>query len=139
MPPELPGVFSRVTVSLTETFRKLRRRRGTGPSGMRNEYLRALVAHFDDPRANQVMPKYDAFATSLANAELPSWFYLLYGSSRLVPLVKAEAREPGGIDGGPSASLNPPSSPFSGGSASCSAASNTDRGAARASPKAARG
>ena len=63
---------------------------------MRNEYLRALVAHFDDPRANQVMPKYDAFATSLANAELPSWFYLLYGSSRLVPLVKAEAREPGG-------------------------------------------
>ena len=33
---------------------------------------------------------------SLANAELPSWFYLLYGSSRLVPLVKAEAREPGG-------------------------------------------
>ena len=96
MPAELPGVFSRVTVSLTETFRKLRRRRGTGPSGMRNEYLRALVAHFDDPRANQVMPRYDLFATSLANAELPSWFYLLYGSSRLVPLVKAEAREPGG-------------------------------------------
>ena len=96
MPAELPGVFSRITVSLTETFRKLRRRRGTGPSGMRNEYLRALAAHFDDPRASQVMPRYDAFATSLANAELPSWFYLLYGSSRLVPLVKAAAREPGG-------------------------------------------
>ena len=54
MPAELPGVFSRVTISLTETFRKLRRRRGTGPSGMRNDYLRALVAHFDDPRANQM-------------------------------------------------------------------------------------
>ena len=59
MPAELPGVFSRVTVSLTETFRKLRRRRG--PSGMRNEYLRALVAHFDNPRANQMMPRYDAY------------------------------------------------------------------------------
>ena len=66
MPAELPGVFSRVTVSLTETFRKLRRRRGTGPSGMRNEYLRALVAHFDDPRANQVMPKCSVFWRSWA-------------------------------------------------------------------------
>ena len=47
-------------------------------------------------QTNRVVAFALIWVLSLANAELPSWFYLLYGSSRLVPLVKAEAREPGG-------------------------------------------
>ena len=95
LPAVLTGAFSRATVTLTETFRSLRRHRGTGPTGRRNEYLSALVGHFDDPHAASVMERYDAFATALVNAELPAWFYLVLGSSRLVPLVKAPPERPG--------------------------------------------
>ena len=51
-------------MQLTDTFRGLRRRRGTGVSGLCNEYLRALVGTFDDAEADRVMPAYDAFATA---------------------------------------------------------------------------
>ena len=45
----------------------------------------ALVAQFDDPVARLVMERYDAFATRLVNAELPRWFYIVWGATRVVP------------------------------------------------------
>ena len=48
----------------------------------------ALVAQFDDPVARLVMERYDAFATRLVNAELPRWFYIVWGATRVVPLRK---------------------------------------------------
>ena len=42
-------------LDLTDIFRGLRRRAGTGPSGRRNEHLRALVGDFGDSRADRVI------------------------------------------------------------------------------------
>ena len=88
-----------ITVQLTEVFRALRRRAGTGVSGRRNEYLRALVGTFGDPLADRVMPAYDAFATEVANARLPPWFYSAFAIAGLHPLLKhqysPEQREQG--------------------------------------------
>ena len=81
---------------MEETFRRLKPRRGVGPSGRHNEYLTALVGHFDDPRAAVVMQRYDAFASAFVNSELPSWFYVVEAAARLQPLVKAAATTPGG-------------------------------------------
>ena len=94
IPAALPGVFSRVQVSLEESFRRLRRHRATGISGRRAEYLIALTMRFQDFRARQVMPLYDAFATAAINAELPSWFYLIWGTARLVALPKPLPTDP---------------------------------------------
>ena len=57
VPQQLPGPAAPAVASmeLTETFRGLRRRAGTGVSGRRNEYLRALVGDFNDARADEVM------------------------------------------------------------------------------------
>eukprot|EP00965_Chrysotila_dentata_P017331 575443-Pleurochrysis_carterae.AAC.1 len=35
------------------------------------------------------MPLYDSFATSVVAGKLPSWFYMLWTSSMLTPLIKA--------------------------------------------------
>ena len=90
---------SHIRVQLTETFIGLRRRAGTGPSGRRNEYLRALVGRFDDAMADEVMPLYDEFATRLVNVEFPSWFYSAISIMGMAPLIKArltpEQRERG--------------------------------------------
>ena len=48
----------------------------------------ALTAQFDDPAARLVMERFDAFASLLANAALPRWFYVLWGATRVVPLRK---------------------------------------------------
>ena len=55
----MPGVlddggvpFERLHLSLGERYRKLKRMKGTGPSGYRNEYLMALVGHFADTKAD---------------------------------------------------------------------------------------
>ena len=77
-------------LELTEVFRSLRRRAGTGPSGRRNEFLRALVGQFDDARADRVMQLYSEFATMAANAELPRWFYAAWASAGIMPLIKSE-------------------------------------------------
>ena len=78
------------SVQLTDTFRGLRRRRGTGVSGLCNEYLRALVGTFDDAEADRVMPAYDAFATAAVNVAFPTWFYSAWAIAGLHPLVKAQ-------------------------------------------------
>jgi hypothetical protein len=70
-----------------------------GVSGRRNEFLRSLTATIDDPQAARVMAEYDHFATTAANAGFPSWFYLLWSSDLLVPLVKPSANPvPDGAD-----------------------------------------
>ena len=83
VPQRLPGPAAPAvaTVELTETFRGLRRRAGTGVSGRRNEYLRALVGCFDDARADDVMLRYSTFATSAVNVAFPPWFYAAWGIS----------------------------------------------------------
>ena len=48
----------------------------------------ALTAQFDDPVARLVMERFDAFASLLATAALPRWFYVLWGATRVVPLRK---------------------------------------------------
>ena len=88
VPRDLPVPTPHVAVALTETFRGLRRRSGTGPSGARNEYLRALVGAFDDAHADSVMGLYDAFASAFASADLPRWFYAAESFASLLPLVK---------------------------------------------------
>ena len=79
-----------IAVHLEETFRTLPRRRGTGVSGLPNEYLRALIGTFDDAQADRVMPAYDAFASAAANVSFPSWFYSAWAIAGLNPLVKAQ-------------------------------------------------
>ena len=48
----------------------------------------ALVGHFGDAKADQVMTEYDGFATSVANVEMPPWFYAAFNIAGLAPLVK---------------------------------------------------
>ena len=88
IPATPPGQYPRARVRLEETFRHLEPDASAGVSGRRNEFLRALTARFDDPEAARVMPLYDAFATAAINAELPPWFYMVWTSSLLVPIVK---------------------------------------------------
>ena len=76
-------------MDLEETFRAAKSRVGTGVSGRRNEYLRALVGSFDDARADTVMPRYNRFATAAVNVAFPPWFYSAWSISGLMPLVKA--------------------------------------------------
>ena len=76
MPQDLPDAYPLAPpVHLTDTFRSLRRRRGTGVSGARNEFLRALVGASDDQRADQVMPLMDEYGTVFARAQFPRWYY----------------------------------------------------------------
>lgn len=55
---------------------------------MRNEYLKILPAAFDCAQARLVMPRFDAFGTLLANADLPQWFYSALAIAGLAPVVK---------------------------------------------------
>ena len=80
-------------LDLTDIFRGLRRRAGTGPSGRRNEHLRALVGDFGDSRADRVMPLYNAFATRAVNAQYPRWFYAAWAAASMLPLVKGQRTE----------------------------------------------
>lgn len=91
VPQQLPGPAAPAVapMELTETFRGLRRRAGTGVSGRRNEYLRALVGQFNDARADEVMARYSTFATAAMNVTFPPWFYSAWGISGLMPLVKS--------------------------------------------------
>eukprot|EP00966_Prymnesium_polylepis_P011453 264172-Prymnesium_polylepis.1 len=55
------------------------------------------------------MDTFDAFATSAANAELPSWFYLAWSTDRLVALPKAIPADPAAAA---AAFLNPSARPI---------------------------
>ena len=86
---ELP----KVQVDIGEALRSLRRRKGAGISGVRNEHLRALTREFpDNPAATRGEVEYGGFAALLVNAELPPFFYSLLAINRLVmPLKKQPA------------------------------------------------
>ena len=65
----------RLRVKLRTKMRQLRRMRGTGVTGYRNEYLKALSEMFVDRRAASVVSLLEDFAERFLNAELPAWFY----------------------------------------------------------------
>ena len=71
-------------LELTDIFRGSRRRAGTGPSGRRNEYLRALVGDFGDSPADRVMTLYNDFATRAVNAQYPHWFYAAWAAASML-------------------------------------------------------
>ena len=88
------GEFARVQVSLEGTIRGLSNHAGTGASGYRNEYLKALVTDFADARARTVLPLLDEFATAYANADLPAWFYYVFTAIKSMAPVKTPAATP---------------------------------------------
>ena len=70
-------------------MKALRRRRGVGVNGVRNEHIRALVG-FDEGEAAGVVEAYGDFASAMLNAKLPRWFYALLSINKLVlPFKKA--------------------------------------------------
>ena len=78
-----------IKVELRETYRQLRRRRGTGPDGLRNEHLRALARYFDDgSKAAQAMGLIDRFHTENVNARLPPWYYYATTAVSIVAPIK---------------------------------------------------
>ena len=80
---------ARVEVDISEALRSLRRRKGAGVSGLRNEHLSALARDFpENPDAARGELEYADFASRLANAELPPYFYALLAINRLVMPVK---------------------------------------------------
>ena len=84
------GSFPRVEVELGPTLRNLPLMAGTGVSGFRNEYLRALTEPFADARAKSVIPMLNQFASSYANAELPAWFYMVLNTTQMLAPIKAQ-------------------------------------------------
>ena len=88
VPDVIDGVFPAVSVTLEDTFRRLRRFSAPGRSGRRGEHLTALTRRFSDARARLVMPLYDAFGSAAASASLPRWFYAVWGTSWICPLRK---------------------------------------------------
>ena len=57
-------------------MRALRRRKGAGVTGVRNEHVRSLVREFEhNPAAANGVAQYAELAELLANAELPPWFF----------------------------------------------------------------
>ena len=75
-------------------MRKLRRMRGTGVTGFRNEYLKALAEEFSDHRALSVVPLIESFAARFLNAELPAWFYYAFATVEMcAPIKKATPGE----------------------------------------------
>ena len=89
------GMFPRVQVELRPTIEQLRDHAGTGASGFRNEYLKALLPDFADSRARQALPLLDDFACEFVNAELSPWFYYGFSSVKEVALVESEAESVG--------------------------------------------
>ena len=90
-----PGASKIKLPALSHTLRALKSRRGVGPSGMRNEYLRALTSAFADPSAQRCFPRLKRFCESLVNNELPGWYYRVTASIRLIALIKRPATTAG--------------------------------------------
>ena len=85
--------FERLEVKLGETMRTLRRLRGTGVTGFRNEYLKALSEKFEDERAAKAVKLIEEFGGFFLNAELPAWFYAAYSASeQCAPIKKLSSK-----------------------------------------------
>lgn len=88
----LEGIATQhITVPLREALADLPKGAASGPSGMRNEYLRVLAKNFGGVAAKRVVDRLNGHAAMLVRGELPDWYYLLMSTTRLVPLVKKEA------------------------------------------------
>ena len=85
------GPFPRVHIELGYAISQLRDHAGTGASGFRNEYLKALLPDFADVRALEAISLLESFAESYVNADLPAWFYYVFSSVKEVALIKAPA------------------------------------------------
>jgi hypothetical protein len=89
--------LDRVEIDAGAVMRALRRRKGAGATGVRNEHLRALTREFEhNGEAARGATRYIELAALLANAELPPWFYALLGINRLVMPYK-KTPEPGEV------------------------------------------
>ena len=91
------GPFRRITVDLLPALKDLQPQAGTGASGARNEYLKALTEDFPDARARTVVPLLNLFAEKYVNADLPEWFYAIFTAIKLIGPVKAHASSPEGV------------------------------------------
>ena len=88
--PGMSAFGPRLSVKLQDPMRRLRRLRGTGITGFRNEYLRALSEKFVDTRAASVVTLLQGFAERYLNAELPPWFYKAMATVEVcAPIKKA--------------------------------------------------
>ena len=88
------GQFPGVALDLGPTLRNLRSHAGTGVSGYRNEYLRAIATDFVDMRARTVLPLLNAFESAYANADLPAWFYTVFTAVKAALPIKSPATVP---------------------------------------------
>ena len=73
-------------ISLRGVYRNLRRRRGAGVTGGRNEYLSALAIFNDDPRADTAIAEHERFALRAYAGHLPAWFFWIWASCNLTLL-----------------------------------------------------
>jgi hypothetical protein len=63
-------------MDLEDTYRNLDRRVGTGPNGLKNEYLTVLARSFPNRRAREVLGRMNTFQTRVINGRgMPSWYY----------------------------------------------------------------
>ena len=89
--PGMTAFGMRLSVRLRDSMRQLRRLRGTGITGFRNEYLKALSEKFTDERAARVVPLLQEFAERYLNAELPPWFYQAMATVEICAPIKKKA------------------------------------------------
>ena len=75
-------------ISLRGVYRDLRRRRGAGVTGGRNEYLKALAISHNDPRADRAIAEHERFALRAYAGHLPAWFLLIWSTCNLTPLKR---------------------------------------------------
>eukprot|EP00873_Tetraselmis_striata_P004217 jgi/Tetstr1/424481/TSEL_015009.t1 len=92
----IPVDEAALTVDMRVPYQQLKQHVAAGPSGMRNEYLRCLVAEYalaSGPAAVRAMSE---VASMYLQGRLSGWFNRLFASARLVALVKklGEGRAP---------------------------------------------
>ena len=76
--------LSRQVLELEPVIANLKRRKGVGVPGVRNEHLSVLAGAFEDPMAKEAVSAYSELANNIINADMPAWFYALLAVNRLV-------------------------------------------------------
>jgi hypothetical protein len=88
VPPQFIGVaHGGLELDLKEAMRLLRPMSGVGCSGLRNEYLRALVLV---DNITETVKLTEWFGKCWVNGLLPPWFVATYMGARIAPLVKGD-------------------------------------------------
>ena len=86
LPQGLPNDV--LKVKLWKKYQSLDSLAGTGVCGYRNEYLRCLAVPYADALASKAVSLHEHFAEDFLNARLPSWYYWVVTSVKLVGLLK---------------------------------------------------